>query len=121
MKSKTYAGLGLVLLGTLGILLDASEFIALPTLANQIIQIVGFIIASMGIRDSMLQSKAGIIKKLVDIHSKTFWGALIQGFVYIMDNMDKLPVPDKYVPIIQVFAAIFQAIGWRNAAIRSRG
>lgn len=117
-KSKTFWG---VLLGVLGILLSATElYTDLPPTVARIVQVIGFVIVSMGVRDAMLEQQAALIKKLVDIKSKTFWGALIQGVVYILDNPDTLPIPPEYATPLRIVAVVFQAMGWRDAAKRSK-
>lgn len=118
LKSKTFWG---VSIGVLGIILDATAFYSgLPQVVAQIAEALGFIIATMGLRDSMLESKGSLISKLVDLQSKTFWGAFIAGLLWVIDNAEALPIPEKYGIVVKIFAALFTAMGLRDAAKRSK-
>lgn len=87
----------------------------MPELVPQLAEVIGFIVTTMGLRDKMLDSKSTIIAKLIDVKSRTFIGALIVGISYIVDNVGSMPIPEKYVPVIQIFGALLTAMGIRDA------
>lgn len=117
-KSKTFWG---VLLGVLGILLGSADYFeGLPALAAQIIQVVGLIVAAMGVRDAMLEQQTALIKKIIDAKSKTFWGVLIVGIVYVVDNSETLPIPDELNIPLKIIGALVSFMGLRDAAKRGR-
>lgn len=112
VRSKTFWG---VMLGALGILLDTTELIELPDIVGQIVTVIGGVITAMGLRDKMVDSQAGIIAKIIDIKSRTFWGALIVGITYIVDNSDTMPIPEDLLPVVKIVGALITAMGIRDA------
>lgn len=114
-KSKTFYG---ILLGALGIVLSATDFIELPELAVRLVQIVGFLITTMGIRDAMLESQASLIQKIVDFKSKTFWGVIIEAVVHLTDNPDQFAIPEELKIVLRILGALAVAMGLRDAAKR---
>lgn len=114
-KSKTFWG---IVLGSIGIVLDAASFTTLPQLAVQVLQVVGFLVTTMGLRDAMLQQQAGIVQKILDLKSKTFWGVLIEALVHLTDNPDQFAIPEEVKLVLRLVGALAIAMGLRDAAKR---
>jgi hypothetical protein len=125
MFKNLIAGTLLVALGVLGILLDVGNllgeggFLNLPPAVARVLQIIDFLLVTMGIRELMLQSKASILVKLADLKSQTFWGTIIFAISTLTLNPETLPgLPPTAILALQILGVVFVALGWRDAGKR---
>ncbi len=82
MKNLSISGIVITAFGVLGILLDAGSqaidtFDFLPEKVSDIIFAISGLLSTMGLREIMLKSQVGIVKKVVDFKSETFYGSLL--------------------------------------------
>lgn len=119
-KSKTFYG---VLLGVLGILLDATNFFPnLPKSVPIIVQVIGFLLAALGIADSAEQSEKSIIEKVKKFFTENFGaGIALEAIVYLVDKIPLIPnAPSIYIILAQAVGAILVAMGLRKKAAAAR-
>lgn len=119
-KSKTFLG---VLLGILGILLDATNFFPnLPKQVPIIVQVIGFILAAFGVADSAEQSEKNIIEKVKKFFSENFgFGVMLEAVLYLVDKIPQLPqAPEFAIILAQAIGAILVAMGLREKAAAAR-
>ena len=83
MFSKiSLSGSILTIIGILGIALDVGQqligaFEFMPAIVSKVVFAVSGIVTTMGLREIMLGSQEGIVKKIVDFKSETFWGSIL--------------------------------------------
>lgn len=119
-RSKTFLG---VLLGILGILLDSTNFFPnLPKSIPIIVQVIGFLLAALGIADSAEQSEKSIIEKVKKFFSESFGaGVLLETLLYLVDKVPQLPhAPTVFVILAQAVGAILVAMGLRKKSAAAR-
>lgn len=116
ITSKTVFGIALAIVA---ILLDVNTDL-LPKAVVQVLEVLGFIIGAMGLRDTMLENKGNLLSKLIDFKSKTFYGAIIAAVALFLTSPDGIDlIPEQYVMYVQMLGGILTAIGWRSAAKRT--
>ena len=83
MLSKiSLSGTVLIIIGILGIALDVGQqligaFDFMPAIVSKIVFAVSGMVTTMGLREVMLNSKEGIVNKIIDLKSETFWGSAL--------------------------------------------
>jgi len=82
MKNLSISGVVITALGVLGILLDVGSqaietFDFLPEKVSGIIFALSGLLSTMGLREIMLKSQEGIVKKVIDFKSETFYGSIL--------------------------------------------
>ena len=119
-NKDTLPGWIITALGVVGIVLEASTFYPmLPPYVAQAIQILSFLITTMGLCEVMLQSKASIAKMIIDLKSKTFWGILFTAILALTANPEQFTDPNV-VLVLTILGAIMTAIGFKDAFTRGK-
>lgn len=120
VRSKTFLG---VLLGVLGILMNATNFFPeLPKSVPIIVQVIGFVLAAFGVADSAEQNEVSLIEKAKKFFSENFGaGVLLEALAHIVDKVPVMPdAPPLAVVLAQAVGAILIAMGLRNKAAQAR-
>lgn len=120
VRSKTFLG---VLLGVLGILIDATDFFPdLPKSIPIIIQVLGFVLAAFGVSDALKQSEEDIIKRAKDFFTSHFGaGVILQALVHLVETIPGMPgAPDVLILTAQIIGAILLAMGLRVNGAKAR-
>lgn len=120
VRSKTFLG---VLLGVLGILIDATDFFPdLPKAVPVIIQVLGFVLAAFGVSDALKQSEDNIIKRAKDFFASHFGaGVVLEAIVHLVETIPGLPgASDTLILTAQIVGAILLAMGLRVDGAKAR-
>jgi len=124
VNNLSISGITMTALGFLGILLDAGNqavatFNFLPEKVSSIIFALSGILSTMGIREIMLKSKEGIIKKVVDLKSETFYGSILAFATPLFIDPTALGVQSAVLGyILQGAGVLFGVLGLGNAGKR---
>lgn len=120
VRSKTFFG---VLLGVLGILIDATDFFPdLPKSIPIIVQVLGFVLAAFGVQDALKQSEENIIKRVKDFFTSHFGaGVVLEALVHLVETVPNMPgASDVFVLTAQIIGAILLAMGLRVDGVKAR-
>lgn len=120
VRSKTFLG---VLLGVLGILIDATDFFPdLPKSVPIIVQVLGFVLAAFGVQDALKQSEENIIKRVKDFFTSHFGaGVVLEALVHLVETVPNMPgASDVFVLTAQIIGAVLLAMGLRVDGVKAR-
>ena len=124
MKNLSISGIVITALGVLGILLDAGAqaietFDFLPEKVSGIVFALSGLLSTMGIREIMLKSKEGIIKKVVDFKSETFYGSILAFATPLFIDSSALEIQSDVLRYVLQGAGILMGVlGLGNAGKR---
>ncbi len=124
MKNLSISGVVITALGVLGILLDVGSqmvdaFDFLPAKMSDIIFAISGILSTMGLREIMLKSKTGLVNKVVDLKSETFYGSILAFATPLFVDADALGIQSDVLRYVLQGAGIFMGVlGLGNAGKR---
>lgn len=115
-------GLSMIGLAITAMLFDIQRAVDLPIWADTLISSIEKIVLFMGVRDLVDVKKTGVLKRIVDFKSKTFWGILASSNVTsFLFNAEMLPgIGVEIQATLSLVGAVLIGVGIMEAGKRGK-